>query len=179
MTKDNHLGKFDLTGIPPAPGYAPDRGSHLTWTPTVSLMCPPSIRCPEAGEDHHTNDKRRRLQGRFERMVNDAEKFKDEDDAQRREITAKNGLESYIFNMKSALDQDQVKAKLGEADLIQRPRPSWTKPWPGWTRTSWGEGRVRREAEGAGAGLKAKRRRRCTGVLENNLSNPLAEPGQR
>merc|ERR1712152_135816 len=47
-----------------------------------------------------------------ERMVNDAEKFKDEDDKQKDRISAKNGLESYIFNLKSSLDNDQIKSKL-------------------------------------------------------------------
>merc|ERR1712029_1264962 len=45
-------------------------------------------------------------------MVNDAEKFKDEDDKQKDRISAKNGLESYIFHLKSSLENDQLKSKL-------------------------------------------------------------------
>ena len=45
-------------------------------------------------------------------MVNGADKFKNEDEAQKERISAKNGLESYIYNLKSTLEQDQVKSKL-------------------------------------------------------------------
>merc|ERR1711860_407041 len=44
-------------------------------------------------------------------------KFKNEDEVQKERIGAKNSLESYIFNMKSTLDQDQVKAKLSDSEM--------------------------------------------------------------
>ena len=119
MTKDNHiLGKFDLTGIPPAPRGTP----QIEVTFDVDANGILNVSAVEKGSGKQekitiTNDKGRLSKDDIERMVNDAEKFKDEDDAQKERITAKNGLESYIFNMKSALDQDQVKTKLGEADL--------------------------------------------------------------
>merc|ERR1712115_748478 len=50
-------------------------------------------------------------------MVNDAERFKDEDDKQKDRIAAKNGLESYIFNLKSSLDNEEVKTKLTSEEL--------------------------------------------------------------
>merc|ERR1719397_181384 len=49
-------------------------------------------------------------------MVNDAEKFKAEDDKQKERISAKNGLESYCFNMKTTLDDEKVKDKISEDD---------------------------------------------------------------
>merc|ERR1712212_1144755 len=52
----------------------------------------------------------------IERMVNDAEKFKAEDDKQKERISAKNGLESYCFNMKTTLDDEKVKDKISEDD---------------------------------------------------------------
>merc|ERR1712211_162590 len=66
-----------------------------------------------------TNDKGRLSKEEIDKMVNDAEKFKNEDEAQKERISAKNGLESYIFNMKSTLDQDQIKTKLSESDLTE------------------------------------------------------------
>merc|ERR1712098_887412 len=42
-------------------------------------------------------------------MVNDAEKFKAEDDKQKERVSAKNELESYCFNMKTTLDDEKVK----------------------------------------------------------------------
>lgn len=50
-------------------------------------------------------------------MVNDAEKFKAEDDKQKDRISAKNGLESYCFNMKTTIEDDKVKDKISEDDM--------------------------------------------------------------
>merc|ERR1712146_77857 len=50
-------------------------------------------------------------------MVNDAEKFRGEDDKQKERISAKNGLESYIFNLKSSVDNEEVKKKLSPDEL--------------------------------------------------------------
>merc|ERR1712184_124154 len=63
-----------------------------------------------------TNDKGRLSKEDIERMVSDAEKFKAEDDKQKDRISAKNGLESYCFNMKTTLDDDKVKDKISEDD---------------------------------------------------------------
>merc|ERR1712079_356127 len=54
--------------------------------------------------------------GEIERMVNDAEAFKEEDEKQKERISAKNNLESYCFNMKSTLDDEKLKDKIGESD---------------------------------------------------------------
>merc|ERR1719333_1047994 len=49
-------------------------------------------------------------------MVNDAEKFKEEDDKQKERISAKNGLESYCFNMKTTIEDEKVKDKISDDD---------------------------------------------------------------
>lgn len=49
-------------------------------------------------------------------MVNDAEKYKAEDDKQKNRITAKNQLESYSFNMKSTVEDPNLKDKISEDD---------------------------------------------------------------
>merc|ERR1712077_136697 len=64
-----------------------------------------------------TNDKGRLSKEEIEKMVADAEKFKGEDDQQKERIAAKNGLESFIFNMKSSLDNEQIKSKLSSEEL--------------------------------------------------------------
>merc|ERR1712004_538400 len=66
-----------------------------------------------------TNDKGRLSKEEIDRMVNDAEKFKDEDEVQRERVAAKNGLEAYIFNVKSSLDQDAVKDKLSVEEMSE------------------------------------------------------------
>merc|ERR1711923_101302 len=107
MPKDNHLlGKFDLTGIPPAPRGVP----QIEVTFDVDSNGILNVSAVEKGTGKAekitiTNDKGRLSKEEIERMVNDAERFKDEDDKQKERITAKNGLESYIFNLKSTLDQ--------------------------------------------------------------------------
>lgn len=50
-------------------------------------------------------------------MVNDAEKFKDEDEKQKERVAAKNQLESYAYNMKSTVEDDKLKDKISADDL--------------------------------------------------------------
>merc|ERR1719187_2994332 len=123
MTKDNHLlGKFDLNGIPPAPRGVP----QIEVTFDVDANGILNVSAVEKGSGKQekitiTNDKGRLSKEEIDRMVNDAEKFKDEDEQQRDRISAKNSLESYIFNMKSSLDQEQVKGKL-PADELEKAK---------------------------------------------------------
>merc|ERR1711963_95615 len=114
MTRDNHLlGKFDLTGLPPAPRGTPQ--IEVTFDVDANGILNVSAVEKRSGKVEKitiTNDEGRLSNEEIERMVNDAEKFKDEDDKQKDRISAKNGLESYIFNLKSSLDNDQIKSKL-------------------------------------------------------------------
>merc|ERR1712240_295972 len=119
MTKDNHnLGKFDLTGIPPAPRGVPQ--IEVTFDIDANGILNVSAADKSTGKQNKitiTNDKGRLSKEDIEKMVNDAEKFKDEDDKQKDRISAKNGLESYIFNLKSSLDNDQIKSKLSPVEV--------------------------------------------------------------
>merc|ERR1712047_221854 len=63
-----------------------------------------------------TNDKGRLSKEDIEKMVNEAEKYKAEDEKQRERISAKNGLESYCFNMKSTMDEEKVKSAISDSD---------------------------------------------------------------
>merc|ERR1712218_659263 len=118
MTRDNHsLGKFDLTGIPPAPRGVPQ--IEVTFDIDANGILNVSAADKSSGKSEKitiTNDKGRLSADEIERMVNDAEKFKAEDDKQKERITAKNGLESYCFNMKTTLDDEKVKAKISEEE---------------------------------------------------------------
>ena len=121
MTKDNHLlGKFDLTGIPLAPRGTPQ--IEVTFDVDANGILNVSAAEKGSGKQEKitiTNDKGRLSKEEIERMVNDAEKFKDEDEAQKERVAAKNGLEAYIFNMKATLDQDEVKTKLSASDISE------------------------------------------------------------
>merc|ERR1711970_274093 len=118
MTKDNHLlGKFELTGIPPAPRGVPQ--IEVTFDIDANGILNVSACDKSTGKQNKitiTNDKGRLSKEEIERMVSDAEKFKAGDDKQKDRISAKNGLESYCFNMKTTLDDDKVKDKISEDD---------------------------------------------------------------
>jgi len=116
MTKDNNLlGKFELGGIPPAPRGVPQIDVCFDIDANGIL----NVSATEKGGGKSekitiTNDKGRLSKDDIERMVNEAEKYKDEDDKQRDRIQAKNALESYAFNMKQSFEDDKVKEKVSE-----------------------------------------------------------------
>jgi len=119
MTKDNHLlGKFDLTGLPPAPRGVPQ--IEVTFDVDANGILNVSACDKSTGKQNKitiTNDKGRLSKEDIEKMVNDAEKYKADDDKQKERISAKNNLESYCFNMKSTLDDEKVKEKISTPDL--------------------------------------------------------------
>merc|ERR1719179_43768 len=118
MTNDNHLlGKFDLTGIPLAPRSVPQ--IEVTFDIDANGILNVSACDKSTGKQNKitiTNDKGRLSKEEIEKMVNDAEKYKAEDDQQKERISAKNNLESYSFNMKSTLEDEKLKDKISEAD---------------------------------------------------------------
>merc|ERR1712232_1523175 len=119
MTKDNHiLGKFDLTNLPPAPRGTPQ--IEVTFDIDSNGILNVSALEKGSGKAEKitiTNDKGRLSKEEIEKMVADAEKYKGEDDKQKERIAAKNGLESFIFNLKSSLDNEEIKSKLSTEEL--------------------------------------------------------------
>jgi len=118
LTKDNHkLGEFNLTGIPPAPRGTPQ--IEVTFDLDSNGILNVSA-CEKAGGKTQkitiTNDKGRLSKEEIEKMVQDAEKFKAEDDVQKQRIDSKNSLESYCFQIKSTLDEPNLKDKIPESD---------------------------------------------------------------
>lgn len=118
MTKDNNLlGKFELTGIPPAPRGVPQ--IEVTFDIDANGILNVSAVDKSTGKENKitiTNDKGRLSKEEIDRMVNDAEKYKNEDEAQKSKIQAKNALESYAFNMKSTVEDEKLKDKISEED---------------------------------------------------------------
>lgn len=118
MTKDNHqLGKFELTGIPPAPRGVPQ--IEVTFDVDANGIMNVSAVDKSTGKENKiviTNDKGRLSKEDIERMVQDAEKYKADDDKQRDKIQAKNTLESYAYNMKSTVEDEKVKDKISDED---------------------------------------------------------------
>ncbi|GAA5795725.1 hsp71-like protein [Helicostylum pulchrum] len=117
-TKDNNiLGKFELTGIPPAPRGVPQ--VEVTFDVDANGILNVSALDKTTGKSNKitiTNDKGRLSKEDIERMVNDAEKYKAEDEAAAARIQAKNGLESYAYNLRNTLQEEKVATKLDASD---------------------------------------------------------------
>lgn len=118
MTKDNNLlGKFELSGIPPAPRGVPQ--IEVTFDLDANGILNVTAVDKSTGRENKitiTNDKGRLSKEEIEKMVRDAEKYKEEDEKQRDRLQAKNGLESYAFNMKSTLEDEKLKDKISQED---------------------------------------------------------------
>ncbi|MCJ1245255.1 ATPase with role in protein import into the ER [Trapelia coarctata] len=109
MTKDNNLlGKFELTGIPPAPRGVPQIEVSFELDANGILKVTAGDKGTGKAESITiTNDKGRLSQEEIDRMVADAEKFAEEDKATAEKITARNGLENYAFNLKNQVNDEE------------------------------------------------------------------------
>jgi L1 cell adhesion molecule like protein len=117
-TKDNNLlGKFELSGIPPAPRGVPQ--IEVTFDIDANGILNVSAADKTTGKSNRitiTNDKGRLSKEEIERMVNDAEKYKQEDEAAAARISAKNGLESYAYNLRNSTQDEKLASKFEPAD---------------------------------------------------------------
>lgn len=106
MTKDNNvLGKFELSGIPPAPRGLPK--IEVTFDLDANGILNVTAKEESTGKTKNItikNDKGRLTQSDIDRMVDEAERYKDEDDKQRQRCYARTSLEYYVFNVKAAVE---------------------------------------------------------------------------
>uniref|UniRef100_A0A7S1BXC5 Uncharacterized protein n=2 Tax=Corethron hystrix TaxID=216773 RepID=A0A7S1BXC5_9STRA len=118
MTKDNHnLGKFELTGIPPAPRGVPQ--IDVTFEVDANGILQVSAEDKGTGKSEKitiTAEKGRLSQEDIDRMVREAEEFADEDKKVKERIDSRNGLESYLYNLKNTLDDDEKSASISAED---------------------------------------------------------------
>ena len=114
LTKDNLLlGKFELSGIPPAPRGVPQ--IEVSFDVDANGIMNVSASDKSTGKNEKItikNDKGSLTKDEIERMVNEAEQFKDEDTKAAQRVMAKNELESYCLNMKSTLTDETTASKL-------------------------------------------------------------------
>uniref|UniRef100_A0A0C9QQU9 TSA: Wollemia nobilis Ref_Wollemi_Transcript_13672_2446 transcribed RNA sequence n=1 Tax=Wollemia nobilis TaxID=56998 RepID=A0A0C9QQU9_9CONI len=119
LTKDcRELGKFDLSGIPPAPRGVP----QIEVTFEVDANGILNVRAEDKGTKKSekitiTNDKGRLSQEEIEKMIKEAEEFAEEDKKVKEKIDARNNLETYVYNMKSTINEkDKLADKIDSDD---------------------------------------------------------------
>ena len=121
FTKDNNsLGKFQLDGIPPAPRGVPQ--VEVTFDIDANGILNVSAEEKASGKSESItikNDKGRLSQDEIDRMVNDAEKYKEEDEKLKARITARNELEAYCYQIKSSLEDDKIKEVVSEEEISE------------------------------------------------------------
>ncbi|WP_168406879.1 Hsp70 family protein, partial [Acinetobacter indicus] len=117
-TKDNNLlGKFELSGIPPAPRGVPQ--ITVTFDIDANGILNVSAEDKTTGQKNKitiTNDKGRPSKEEIEKMVQEAERYKSEDEEHKKKVDAKNALENYAYNMRNTIKDDKIASKLPAED---------------------------------------------------------------
>ncbi|XP_049365544.1 heat shock 70 kDa protein [Solanum verrucosum] len=118
LTKDNNLlGKFELKGIPPAPRGVPQ--INVCFDIDANGILNVSAEDKTAGVKNKitiTNDKGRLSKEEIERMVEEAERYKSEDEAMKRKVEVKNALENYAYNMRNTVRDEKISGKLDPSE---------------------------------------------------------------
>merc|ERR1712178_2035 len=118
MTKDNHiLGKFELTGIPPAPRGVPQ--IEVTFEIDANGILQVSAEDKGTGKSEKitiTVEKERLSEEEIERMVEEAEQFAEEDKKVKDRIDARNALEGYPYSIRNTIEDEKLQDKIDEAD---------------------------------------------------------------
>ena len=119
FTKDNNrLGQFTLEGIPPMPRGVPQ--IEVTFDVDANGILNVSAAEKSTGKSQKitiTNDKARLSKEEIERLVAEAEKYAEEDKARMERVEARNGLESYLYNVRNTLNEEKVKDTLSPGDI--------------------------------------------------------------
>ena len=122
MTKDNNkLGTFDLTGIPPAPRGVPQ--IEVTFDLDVNGILNVTAADKSSGNSKNItikNDRGRLTQADIDRMLSEAEKYKEEDERQRKRVAARNQLESSAYQFKQAAEDNSSKLTAEDNETVKR-----------------------------------------------------------
>ena len=118
MTKDNNkLGEFILDGIPPMPRGMPQ--IEVSFDIDSNGILNVGAVEKSTGKEHKiqiTNDKGRLSDEEIQRMVDDAEKYKMEDENNKLRVEAKNSFENLVYQTKGMLSDDKVQEQLSDED---------------------------------------------------------------
>lgn len=119
LTKDkNLLGKFELTGVPPAPYGIPQIEVTFQINANGIMRVSATLKCAGKGESITIkNEKDHISQEDIDRMIMEAGKFVEEDEEQRKRVEAINSLSNFIYGVKNQVaDYDGLDGKLDEDD---------------------------------------------------------------
>jgi L1 cell adhesion molecule like protein len=118
MTRDNNLlGKFELSGIPPASRGVPQ--IEVTFDIDANGILNVSAADKTTGKSEKItirNDKGRLSKEEIDRMVKEAERYKADDERAKEKVEAKNSLENYAYTMRNTMRDDNVASKLAPED---------------------------------------------------------------
>ena len=121
MTKDNHLlGRFNLDGIPPAPRGVPQ--IEVTFDLDANGIMNVSAVDKSTGKASNiviTNDKGRLSKDEIDKLVRDAEKYKQQDEETKKKVEAKNGLENYCYSIRNTLKDEKLQDKISSDEKSQ------------------------------------------------------------
>merc|ERR1712087_801345 len=118
FTKDNNLlGKFDMTGIPPAPRGVPQIEVSFDLSADGILNVSAKDKKGSAsGKIRIESEKGRLSQEEIDKIVKDAERYKEEDERMKNKVAAKNGLESFAYQIRNSCDDPKLKEHIKEDD---------------------------------------------------------------
>jgi heat shock protein 1/8 len=118
MTRDNNLlGKFNLEGIPPAPRGIPQ--IEVAFDVDANGIMNVSAHDKATGKSNRitiSNDKGRLSKDEIEAMVAQAERFRQQDEEMKKKIEARNSLETYAYNLKNSINEENIRNKLDNTD---------------------------------------------------------------
>jgi len=120
-TKDcNLLGKFELSGIPPAPRGVPQ--IEVSFDVDANGILNVNAADKTTGKSSKitiTNDKGRLSKEEIERMLAEAEKYADEDKEAAERVAAKNAVEGYCYSLKQTLSENGDKFDAADKETLQ------------------------------------------------------------
>lgn len=118
LTKHNNkLGEFNLNDLPPMPRGVPQ--IEITYDVDANGILNVSAVEKSSGKSETitvTNDKGRLSPEDIQRMVDEAEQFKDDDELIKKQFESKNNLENYLYQVKKSIDDEPLKSKISTED---------------------------------------------------------------
>ncbi len=147
---NNKLGEFTMTGLPPMPRGMPQ--IEISYELDANNILSVSAVEKSSGKSEKItikNESNRLSKEEVERMVKEAEKFKDADEKIKAKVEAKNKLEGYCLSVRSSmLDEAKMKSALGDDATNVEETIKETLTWLETDRTTEEYNEKQKEVEG-------------------------------